>query len=678
VSAASVLTGRTIEDIRAGRPPKNETPDRKRAKKKRVSSKSLPPFASIDPELATLVKEVPAPDAPFVYEIKYDGYRAMAWLDEGKVRIASRRGLDWTRHYDGVARALARVRAKTAIFDGEVAYVNEDGRTDFQKLQNALASSSRADKSRLVYFVFDLLFYDGVDLRAEPLAFRKDKLRTILAGEEPPLKMSDDVRDGHAFWREVCKLDLEGIVGKRTDRPYRSGRGTDWIKIKCQKRQEMVIVGFTPPRGTRRGIGAVLVAVHEGKTYRYAGKVGTGFSNATLRDLEERLGRLAVESSEDVPVRNPPPLRAVTWVKPELIAQVRFTEWTSDGALRHPSFEGLRMDKEACEVEREAEEPLPEALSKTGLGDGHDAEARVDGVLVSHPERVIEPVKGRTKLDLVRYMGEVAEHMLPFVSKRPLMLFRCPVRVPDSGEHARTGSMEKTASCFVQKHSGQGLGRTNLGSERIEGEEVLFATSERQLVTMAQNNAVEVHGWGSRLPRWDRPDWIVLDLDPGTDVPFARVVESAFETRDALRTLRLESWVKTTGGKGLHLVVPLARTYDWGTIRRASEAIAVLIARAAPERYVATMSKRARAGKIYIDYLRNAQGATAVLPYSPRARVGLTVALPVAWRDLRSVQPDELDVISVPKMLARRRTDPWADLLETKQVLPPELIAAKL
>jgi bifunctional non-homologous end joining protein LigD len=688
---ASVLTGRTIEDIRAGVPAlppkrskkvatKGRTRERASSSNDTASAEKLPPFGNIAPQLATLVKSIPSA-GPWLYEIKYDGYRALAWLDDGTVRIASRRGLEWTEKYRGIAAALSRVRARTAIFDGEVAYVLEDGRTDFQRLQNALGSGSPNEEARLVYFVFDLLFYDGVDLREQPLEVRKDLLRTILAGEGPPLKLSDHLEDGGTFFREACRAGLEGIIGKRADRPYVAGRTKDWIKVKCERRQELVIVGYTPPKGSRSGIGALLLGLRADNELRYAGKVGTGFSHATLVDLARRLSKIEIERP---PVTNPPRMREARWVKPELVGEIRFAEWTSDGALRHPSFEGLRLDKDAREVHREVEQTTPRVSTRRArsgpqlrlAGANEDARPRVFGVVISNPERVIDPDAGLTKLDLARYAGAVAETMLPFVAKRPLMLLRCPSGVQASVFRQSDRRVGKKSSCFVQKHSGQGLNEVNLGSTMIGDEEVLFATEARQLVLLAQNNALEIHGWGSTLPRWDRPDWIVFDLDPDERLPFDRVVDGAFEMREALRTLGLESWVKTTGGKGLHVVVPIARRYDWTTIRNASEEIAILMARSAPDRYVANMSKKARVGRIFIDYLRNAEGATAVLPYSPRARPGLPVAFPVTWKDLRAIDPTALTIQSVPRLLARRKTDPWQELLGTTQTLPRELLAA--
>lgn len=697
---ASVLTGRTIEDIVAGVPATDTTAKPTRTKKrvaKKRASKSratnakgspLPPFGSIGPQLATLVKSVPAGD-DWIFEIKYDGYRTLAWLDDGNVRMASRRGLDWTDKYAAIADALSRVRAKNAIFDGEVAYVLDDGRTSFQELQHALGSKSPEQRARLVYFVFDLLFYDGVDLRDQPLSYRKDKLRTILAGEKPPLKMSDDVNDGKAFFREACRLDLEGIIGKRANATYVSKRTPDWVKVKCDKRQEMVIVGFTPPAGRRQGIGALLVGVHatakKSSPLRYAGKVGTGFSSSTLVDLAKRLGKLV---TDEPPVDNPPRNRDVTWVEPKLVCEVRFSEWTKDGILRHPSFQGLRLDKTPSEVHREeasspslSTSPSP-AAAATAPAPRHRGRAAVDvdGVTVSHPERVMDEATGLTKLDLVRYMAGVAEVMLPYIERRPLMLLRCPGGTQTSvfrQSDRRKGG--KKPSCFVQKHQGQGLQHSNVGHmEMGNGEEALFVSTTKEIITLAQNNTVELHGWGSRVPKWDRADWIVLDLDPDEDLPFATVIDAAFEVRDALKTLGLASWVKTTGGKGLHVVLPITRRYDWPTIKRVSQQLAILMAHAAPNRYVANMSKKARTGKIFVDYLRNAEGATAALPYSPRARPGLTVATPIAWRDLRAIDPQELTIVSVPKLLARRHIDPWSDMLDTKQALPRELLDAAL
>jgi bifunctional non-homologous end joining protein LigD len=615
----SVLTGRTIEDIVEGKPagPKAKMPTK------------------VKVQLAQLVDDVPT-KGEWVYELKYDGYRAIAYLDHGKVRLESRNGNEFS--YPTIERALSRVRAKTAVFDGEIAHVLPDGRTDFQLLGS--------DPKAIVYFVFDLLHYDGVDLTGLTLRERKDKLRTILAGEGPPLKFSDHHEgNGHPFFREACRLGLEGIIAKRADRPYKAGRSPEWVKVKCQKRQELVIVGFTPPKGKRKGIGALLLGVKDearGKGLHYAGKVGTGFTNATLDDLTKKLGKLVVD---EPPVVNAPRMKAATWVKPELVGQVRFTEWTRDGALRHPAFEGLRVDKKASAVKREVESPM------------------IGSVAITHPERVVEPKSGLTKADLARYIEATAHYVMPYAQKRPLMFFRCP----------EGGIGEKP--CFVQKHSGRGL-KKNVEKGDVEGEEVLYVTKAEGLFELVQFNVVELHGWGCRMPRWDRPDWAIFDFDPDEGLGWKEVVDASLEMKDALAKLGLVSFVKTTGGKGLHVVVPLAPKHDWETVRRFTEGMANMFVRNAPDRFVATMSKKARRGKIFVDYLRNGQGATAVLPYSPRARQGLTVAMPVEWKDLRKIDPKDFDITTVPDLLEKRKVDPWADLLDTKQTLSKAVLKA--
>lgn len=633
----SVLTGKTIGDIVKG-----------------VTVKP-PAFGSIAPELATLVDDVPT-RGEWVYEIKYDGYRAIATLDHGKVRMASRNGKDWTKAFQPIADALAHVRAETAVFDGEVAYVMEDGRTDFQMLQNALHEGAKRD-GRLVYFVFDLLHLDGEDLRDLTLLERKDKLRTILAGEKPPLMMGDHVASsGQAFFDQVCKLGLEGIIAKRADAPYRSGRGKDWVKVKCQQRQELVIVGFTAPKGSRSGIGALLLGVQDEKSkkakLRYAGKVGTGFTQKSLDDLTKRLSKMVVG---EPPVEGAPRMKDATWVRPELVCQVRFTEWTRDGSLRHPAFEGLREDKPASKVTREKAEKAPKA-SKT-----EKAELVIGGRKISNPDRVLDAKAGVTKGDLARWAETAAPLMLPFAKNRPLMLVRV------------TESFAK--GTFVQKHSGRGL-LENIGRDEVEGEEVLYMRKPEDLIVLAQNNAVEIHGWGSRVPKWDKPDWIVFDLDPDVGLPFARVVEAAIEMKEELAKLDLVSFVKTTGGKGLHVVVPLKPKDDWEIVKAFSGAIATAMVKRSPRDYVATMSKAARKGKIFVDWFRNGQGATAILPYSARARPGAPVAMPIAWKDLPKIDPQDFTVKSAPALLHKRRRDPWEDLLETEQTLPRDLVKA--
>ncbi len=469
----------------------------------------------------------------------------MATVDAGVVTIRTRSGKDWTDRFPTVALALAHVRVKTGVFDGEIAYVLDDGRTDFQHLQNALKGSS--DLGRLVYFVFDLLHYDGSDLRGESLKRRKDILRTILADVKPPLKFGDHLRgDGKAFFDKVCELGLEGIIAKRADRPYEGGRSLDWVKVKCGQRQELVIVGSTLPKGRRVGIGALLLAVRDGNTYRYVGKVGTGFSQASLTDLSKRLAPLRVSKPA---VEGAPTMRDAQWARPDLVCQVRFTEWTQGGALRHPTFEGLREDKTATAVVRES------ATSTAEVTHEPPRLTRLGKTKLTHGERVVDSETGITKADMARYVAVIAPHFLPFAAKRPLMLLRCMSAWPSSSASFGTPGRVpvKGRPYFVQKHAGVGL--TDIGIENVHGDEVIYVTKREELYGLVQLNAFELHGWGSRLPKIEHPDWIVFDLDPDVGLPFARVVDAAFELREELAKMDLASFVKTTGGKGLHIQI---------------------------------------------------------------------------------------------------------------------------
>lgn len=657
----SVLTGRTINDILKG------------------VTKKPPAFGSIAPQLSTLVDEVPGTKkaGEWVYEIKYDGYRSIATLDHGKVKMASRNGKDWTGPFQRIANALEHVRAQTAVFDGEVAYVKEDGRTDFQMLQNALHGGEGA--SQLVYFVFDLLHFDGEDLRDLPLLERKDKLRTILAGEKPPLMMGDHVSEnGQAFFDQACKLGLEGIIAKKADGPYHSGRGKDWVKVKCQNRQELVIVGFTKPKGSRSGIGALLLGVQDEKAktkkqLRFAGKVGTGFSQKSLDELSERLGAMIVEEPM---VTGAPRMKDATWVRPELVCQVRFTEWTRDGALRHPAFEGLREDKPASKVTRDhaehvtAKEPKRAAAKSTARSKGKKDELFIGGVKISNADRVMDPKSGVTKGDLVRWAEIAGPLLLPYAKNRPLMLVRATGAF---GEWSQSNKGPK--GMFVQKHGGRGLFES-IAKDQADGEEVLLMRRPEDLIVLAQHNAVEIHGWGSRMPKYEKPDWIVFDLDPDQGLAFSKVIDAAILLRDELAKLDLVSFVKTTGGKGLHVVVPLVPKEGWDVVKGFAGAVATAMAKSAPRSFVATMSKAARKGKIFVDWFRNGQGATAVLPYSARAREGAPVAMPVAWKDLPKVDPLDFTVQTAPAILHKRKRDPWEDLLTTKQTLPRDLVKA--
>jgi bifunctional non-homologous end joining protein LigD len=639
----SVLTGRTIQEL---------------------ASAPAAVLTRFEPQLATLVDHVPS--APgWLFEMKFDGYRALAVVDDGDVRLISRNRLEWAERFSAIAEALRRIRVKNAVLDGEICFLDDDGKTSFQRLQNAL---SEKDQRCLAYCVFDILYRDGEDLRERPLRERKEVLATILAGERLPLKLSEhEEGSGTAIYNEVCRLGLEGIIAKRADAVYTSGRTRSWLKVKCGKRQEFVIIGYTAPRGERTGLGALVLGVRDPGAkgaLRFVGKVGTGFRAETVADLRRKL---ELRARATPPVPDAPRLRDVTWARPELVCEVSFSEWTNDGALRHPVFLGLREDKPATDVVHEREEHLAtlqipraaarraRAPSPTGRG---PEPLVVRGVTITHAGREVDEASGVTKGDLARYYGAVVDALLPYANKRPLTVVRCP-----------SGRGKK---CFFQKHAMPGMGGS-IRRATVGEHEIIYVSKATGILELVQFGVIELHAWGSRLPAADKPDWIVLDLDPDEGLPYGRVVEAALEAREVLQGIGLRSWVKTTGGKGLHVVAPFRPRHGWDAVKGLAHAVAEDFARRAPDAFTATLAKSARRGKIFVDYLRNGEGATAALPYSARARAGITVAMPIAWEDVRRVHPEDFTVRTAPGLLSRRRRDPWADLLTMKQRLPPNL-----
>jgi bifunctional non-homologous end joining protein LigD len=601
----------------------------------------------VEPELATLVDEPPR-DAGWWFEVKVDGFRAIAYVENGRARIESRGGADWTERYPQITNALSKLHVKTTVLDGEICFLSDDGSTNFQRLQNALRDG---DASKLGYVVFDLLYLDGQDLRHRPLFERKAALRKVISDAKPPIHLSEHTEgSGDRLFREACQRGREGIIGKRSDAPYSSGRSKAWVKVKCSKRDEFVIVGFTPPKGKRTGLGAIVVATRPpgGARLSFAGKVGTGFDQATLHDLESRLRPLARTSPPVSVPRGVVAAGTITWVRPSLVCDVEFSEWTEDRRLRHPVFVGLREDKPADEVaeervvRRSSVEPSPNS---------------VHGVSFTHADRVVDVSSGTTKGQLAAYYGLVAHRILEYSRRRPLALVRCPEGVD--------------AGCFFQKHAPQGL-HDDVHRNRVGKHDVLTLDSPAGILSLVQFGVIELHGWGSRLPEWQKPDWIVFDLDPDEGLPFSKVVDAAKIVRRILERQQLRAFVKTTGGKGLHVVVPLVPSIPFAGVREFARGIAEALVERHPSEFVATASKRERRGKIFVDYLRNGEGTTAVLPFSVRAKPNLPVAMPVAWEGLADIDPAEFNVLTLPPLLEKQKKDPWAELSATKQRLPDD------
>ena len=619
------------------------------------------------PQLARLVKEAPAGDE-WLHEMKYDGYRIGARLRGKSVSLISRNGKDWTAAFPEVAAALAGLGVRDALLDGELAMVLPDGRTSFQALQNASGGGGRRG---LMYFAFDLLRLEGESLEQRPLEDRKRELHRLVGnpGQKSLVRYSEHVvGQGAEMFAEACRLRLEGIISKRRDAPYKPGRGDTWLKTKCVLRQEFVIGGFTDPEGTRQGIGALLIGYHEGNMLVFAGKVGTGFSVAVARDLRKRLNALEQNSSPFTPKPAGAAGKHAHWVKPKLVAEVVFTEWTGDGKIRHPAFQGLRSDKDPRAVVRERATdpppPMPRRLGgrqrPTAAKSSKSTGPIVAGVRISHPERVVYPEDGITKLDLAQYYARIGDWIEPHVKGRPLTLVRCPEGI--AGE------------CFYMKHSKvwapSAVRRVRI-QEKTKIGEYLVADSVAAVVSLAQMGILEIHTWNTRIDHVELPDRLVLDIDPGEHVPWTQVIETARLLRRMLSRAELESFLKTTGGKGLHIVVPLTPAADWKTCLEFTRALAFELERRDPARYTTAFAKSGRERKILIDYLRNNRTNTSVAAFSTRARSGAPVSMPLRWNELTpSLNPASFTMLTLEKRLARLREDPWAEYWKAKQRLP--------
>jgi bifunctional non-homologous end joining protein LigD len=606
-----------------------------------------------EPELATLVETAPEGEG-WVHELKFDGYRVLVRLDHGSVTLLTRNGNDWTDRMSGLARAFRHWNVDSAIVDGEVVVLDDKGRSDFQKLQNSLSSEN---DEPLVYYAFDLLHLDGRDLRPLPLFERKDALAALLrenAGKSAnTVRLSEHVvGQGAEFFRQACELGVEGIVSKRANAPYRAGRGRDWLKVKCLLRQEFVVVGFSAPAGSRSHLGALLLGIERDGQLTYSGRVGTGFTEQSLAELAKKLEPLIVREPEVAGAPRGAEVRGVRWVKPELVAEVAFTGFTTDGLLRHPTFQGLREDKPAAEVKPEIE---PNAAGKRA----GTAPATPISYPLTNPDKVLYPEQGITKRELLEYYELVAERMLPHVRNRPLTLVRCP-----NG---------RGKPCFFQKHPGAGTpdGIRSVAIREKDGKAPYSVIDDEQgLFGLVQLGSLEIHTWGSRADDFEHPDLLVFDLDPDPALDFSAVVEAAVLLRRTFEAAKLESFVKTTGGKGLHVCVPIVPDLDWTTIKEFSSRVAEGLAQNDPKRYVATATKAKRTGKIFIDYLRNARGATFIAPYSTRAREGATVAVPLEWDELTpKLRPDQFTLRNLEDRLRRLSRDPFERMATLKQRL---------
>ncbi|MFK5736059.1 DNA ligase D [Pseudomonas urmiensis] len=641
----SVLSDRTLVSRRAkvaDQPAKRPAASRKRASS--TAKTALPDH--LQPQLATLVDSPPSGD--WHYEVKFDGYRILARIDGEDVRLFTRNGHDWSAKMPHQVQALRKLKLKSAWLDGEMVVTGDNGVADFQALQNAFDTER---DEQISYYLFDLPFFDGQDLRQAPLQARREQLAKLLKKDRSDvLNFSADFDEPvQSLLDSACRLGLEGLIGKRLDSPYVSRRSNDWIKLKCQQRQEFVIVGYTDPKGSRSGFGALLLALHDSDSgaLRYAGKVGTGFTATTLASIHARFKPLEVGK----PALAKPPTgaeaRGVHWLKPTLLAEVAYAQMTRDGVVRHAVFHGLRDDKPAqsIDLERPANKTAKNK-ENTLLSDLH----------LTHPERVIDASTGVTKREIAEYYADVAKWLMPQLKNRPVALVRAPEGL--SGE------------LFFQKNAGQLHIPGVLSYEKAEaGQAAMVLNRPDSLLGAVQMNMLELHTWNATDKDFDKPDRFVLDLDPDPALPWKSMVEATQLTLTLLDELGLKVFLKTSGGKGMHLVIPLSRRDSWDQVKDFSHAIVDYLAKLFPDRLSAVSGPKNRVGRIFIDYLRNGKGATTACAYSLRAREGLPVSVPIWREELTQLKAANQWTISTIRERLAEVDDPWAQLGKTRQMI---------
>jgi bifunctional non-homologous end joining protein LigD len=654
----SVKTGRTMDEIARGEKAKtpSASPPRKRgpslgsaSKNEKLDSRfrgndgkgfGFPGFR--EPQKATLVDDVPT-GAGWLHEMKYDGYRCLLAIAGGEARIYTRKGLDWTDKFPEIAAAARGIECGSALLDGEIVALDEKGNTGFSALQQAISEGGRG----LSLFLFDALEIDGEKLEGKGNLERKQKLASLLGPGRPPFILYADhiLGKGEQLYQAMCEAGQEGIISKKADAPYRHARTKSWLKIKCTRRQEFVIIGWSESDKIGRGFRALLLGVNEGGKLRYAGKVGTGFSQAVQHDLRARLDKLATQKAP-APVPRPE-ARGAHWVKPTLVAEIAFAEFTADNVVRHASFLGLRGDKPAREIVAEMPQKTPATAT--------------DDVKISNPDRVIFPDAKVTKGELAAYYREVGEIMAEWTANRPISLVRCP--------------QGRAKKCFFQKHDSGTFGghvlHVPIREKDGHNEDYLYVEDSAGVIACVQMGTIEFHGWGSKVADVEKPDRIVFDLDPDVGLDFELVKKAARDVRRHLADMGLTTFPMLTGGKGVHVIAPLTPEAEWPAVKDFCHRFALALAEAEPERFTAALSKAKRTDRIFIDYLRNQRGATAIMPYSARAREGAPVAAPINWEELDEMKSGaRFTVRDADLLLDRASSRPLQGWGEASQVLP--------
>jgi bifunctional non-homologous end joining protein LigD len=643
----SVTTDRSMAEIAAsGDEWRSNRGGQKGGRSKKKAGTAPPAFRP--PQLATLVDAVPAgPD--WLFEYKYDGYRLLLATGGGTATAWTRNGNDWSDKFRGLVKAASALPAGCLI-DGEAVALGDDGKPDFGLLQSTL----KGGDADLAFYAFDLIVDRGQDISALPNIERKQRLAALLKAVPAPIIYGDHViAKGEALFDAICKEGGEGIIAKKASAPYRGARAKHWLKIKCIQRQEFVIVGWQAS-DKRRGFRSLHLAVRDGKKLSYAGKVGTGFDTAMIESLSETMRPLAVDKPPlDVPRSA---LRGSHWLRPELVGEVAFTEFTSDGVLRHPSFIALRSDKSAEQVVREVPQKLAASQKK-----GEAATAASFGVKISNPDRVIFPGDELTKGQLADYYAAISSQLLVTLADRPMTLIRCP--------------QGRAKHCFFQKHDSGSMGEAvhHVPVEENDGKvaDYLYVNDAKGVLECVQMGTIEFHGWGSKVKPLEKPDRLVFDLDPDVGLDFAKVKQAAERLRALLADLGLETFPLLSGGKGIHVVAPLDQTVAWPRVKSFADRFSRAIAEAEPEMFTANIRKNQRKGRIFLDWLRNQRGATAVMPYSARARDGAPVAAPIDWSELEGVKsPAMFSIRDADLLLERAGSKLLAGWGEAKQALP--------
>lgn len=675
-----------------------DQPEAKTSSRPKKSKKSKPSFASdlksaptekfpsfISPQLAKSATNPPSGD-DWIHELKLDGYRIQVQVrpatGKKRVTLLTRKGLDWTHRMLEIAEAAEELPVESAVLDGEVVVLDAEGKTSFADLQAAFQEGANVD---LTYFAFDLLHLDGHNLRDLSLSERKGLLEKLIGSldEDSPIRLSEHFEgNGAEIFSKACGLGAEGIVSKLSSAPYSSTRGNSWLKAKCYQEQEFIIGGFTDPSNGTHGIGALIIGYYDNGKLRYAGRTGTGFTQKSQQTIRKQLDKL-VQSATPFTDLPKGVSRGVHWVKPELVGQISFSNWTRDNLVRQASFKGLREDKPAKEVVREQAEtpetpahtPVPRshtmttskrAAAATKSAPASKSAAQGKNVLpITHPDKILDPESGMTKLMLATYLLAVADHMLPHVADRPLSVVRCP---EGAGK-----------PCFFQKHIGMGLPK-GIGSVPVPNkkngsvEQYLTLNSPEGLVGLAQMGVLEIHPWGSKNESLEKPDRIIFDMDPDEAIDWPTLAATAKEFRARLEDFGLESFLKTTGGKGLHVVAPIRPENEWPVVKDFAHNVVLGMERKNPRLYVTKMTKALRKNRIYLDYLRNDRGSTAIAPYSSRARSGAPVALPLDWKELNAKTRPVFHVTDFDSWKKRLAKDRWKDMLKVKQRLSAKAI----